>query len=130
MMLKGDVSRWCVCACPAASVVPGSRGPVVVSQAPLSVRFSWQDYWSWLPCPPPRDLPDPGIKSVSSAFRWILGGFFTIEPPGLGQIIYLRVRLDIDETWYELFKENKSYSNKKNKLIFRFLCKGIRVICF
>ena len=98
MMLKGDVSRWCVCACPVASVVPDSCGPMVVSLAPLSVRFSWQDYWSWLPCPPPRDLPDPGIKSVSPALRWILGGFFTIEPPGLGQIIYLRVRLDIDET--------------------------------
>ena len=69
MMLKGDVSRWCVCACPVASVVPDSCGPMVVSQAPLSVRFSWQDYWSWLPCPPPRDLPDPGIKSVSPALQ-------------------------------------------------------------
>ena len=31
-------------------------------QAPLSMGFSRLEYWSWLPCPPPGDLPDPGIK--------------------------------------------------------------------
>ena len=41
--------------------------------------FSRQEYWSGLPCPPPGDLPDPGIESASSA---LAGGFFTIEPPG------------------------------------------------
>ena len=34
----------------------------VAHQAPLSMRFSRQDYWSGLPCPPPRDLPNPGIE--------------------------------------------------------------------
>ena len=34
-------------------------------QAPLSMGFSWQEYWSGLPCPPPRDLPDPEIKLAS-----------------------------------------------------------------
>ena len=38
-------------------------------QAPLSVGFSRQVYWSGLPFPPPGDLPDPGIKSVSSAVQ-------------------------------------------------------------
>ena len=37
----------------------------VAHQAPLSMRFSRQGYWSGLPCPPPGDLPDPGIKPVS-----------------------------------------------------------------
>ena len=37
----------------------------VVHQAPLSMGFSRQEYWSGLPCPPPGDLPDPGIKSTS-----------------------------------------------------------------
>ena len=32
-------------------------------QASLSVGFSRQEYWSGLPCPPPGDLPDPGIAS-------------------------------------------------------------------
>ena len=37
----------------------------VACQAPLSMGFSRQEYWSGLPCPPPGDLPDPGIKAVS-----------------------------------------------------------------
>ena len=36
-------------------------------QAPLSMGFSRQEYWSRLPCPPPGDLPDPGIEPVSHA---------------------------------------------------------------
>ena len=34
--------------------------------------FSRQEYWSGLPCPPPGDLPNPGIKPSSSHCRWIL----------------------------------------------------------
>ena len=41
-------------------------------QAPLSLGFSRQQYWSGLPCPPPGDLPDPGIVATSLA-----GGVFT-----------------------------------------------------
>ena len=37
----------------------------VARQAPLSVGSSRQKYWSGLPCPPPGDLPDPGIEPVS-----------------------------------------------------------------
>ena len=37
-------------------------------QAPLSVEFSRQGKWNGLPCPPPGNLPDPGIKPTSSAF--------------------------------------------------------------
>ena len=37
----------------------------VVCQAPLSLGFSRQEYWSELPCLSPGDLPDPGIKPVS-----------------------------------------------------------------
>ena len=37
----------------------------VARQAPLSVGFSRQEYWSGLPFPPPEDLPKPGIKPVS-----------------------------------------------------------------
>ena len=60
----------CVCmhAC-AWSVVSNSFWPheLVVYQAPLSMGFSRQEYWSGLPCPPPEDLPDPGIKLLSPA---------------------------------------------------------------
>ena len=34
-------------------------------QAPLSVGFPKQEYWSGLPCPPSWDLPDPGIEPTS-----------------------------------------------------------------
>ena len=37
----------------------------VAHEVPLSMGFSSQGYWSGLPCPPPRDLPDPGIEPVS-----------------------------------------------------------------
>ena len=36
-------------------------------QPPLSMGFSQQEYWSGLPCPPPRDLPDPGTEPASPA---------------------------------------------------------------
>ena len=40
--------------------------PWTVAQwASLSMEFSKQEYWSGLPCLPPRDLPDPGIEPVS-----------------------------------------------------------------
>ena len=35
---------------------------IVAHQAPLPVEFSRPEYWSGLPCPAPRDLPDPGIE--------------------------------------------------------------------
>ena len=38
-------------------------------QAPLSMGFSRQEYWSGLPCPPPGDLPDPGIEPRSCALQ-------------------------------------------------------------
>ena len=37
----------------------------VVHQAPLSIGFSRQEYWSGLPCPSPGELPNPGIKPLS-----------------------------------------------------------------
>ena len=51
----------------------------VAQQAPLSMGFSRQEYWSRLPFPSPGDLPDPGIKPASPA---LAGVFFTHEPPG------------------------------------------------
>ena len=41
----------------------------VAHQAPLSMGFSRQEYWSGLPFPSSRDLPDPGIKPGSPALQ-------------------------------------------------------------
>ena len=49
----------------------------VALQAPLSMGFSRQEYWNGLPCPPPEDLPDPGIEPESLASPALAGGFLT-----------------------------------------------------
>ena len=54
----------------------------IAHKAPLSMGFPRQEYWSRLPFPPPRDLPDPGMEPVSLASLVLAGVFFTTEPPG------------------------------------------------
>ena len=49
----------------------------VARQAPLSMGFSRQQYWSGLPCPPPGDLPGPGIEPLSLTSPALAGGFLT-----------------------------------------------------
>ena len=51
----------------------------VAHQAPLSMEFSRQEYWSRLPYPPPGDLPDPGIEPRYPALE---ADALTSEPPG------------------------------------------------
>ena len=51
----------------------------VARQAPLSMGFSRQEYWSELPISSPGDLPNPGIKPESPA---LAGVFFITLPPG------------------------------------------------
>ena len=41
----------------------------IAHQAPLSMGFSRQEYWSGLPCLPPGDLPEPGIEPGSPALQ-------------------------------------------------------------
>ena len=49
----------------------------VAHQAPLSMKFSKQEYLSGLPCPPSGDLPDLGIKPASLMSLALAGGFLT-----------------------------------------------------
>ena len=53
----------------------------VARQAPLSMGFSSQEYWSGLPFSSPGDGPDPGIKPVSPVSPALAGEFFTTAPP-------------------------------------------------
>ena len=46
-------------------------------QAPLSMGFSRQEHWNGLPCPPPGDLPDPGVEPLSLRSPESAGRFFT-----------------------------------------------------
>ena len=63
------------------SVVSDSLRPLwtVAHEAPLSMGFSRQEYWSGLPFPSPGDLPNPGIKARSPALQ---ADALTSEPPG------------------------------------------------
>ena len=62
------------------SRVPFFATPWTVAyQAPLSMRFSRQEYWSGLPFPSPGDLPDPGIELGSPALE---ADALTSEAPG------------------------------------------------
>ena len=54
----------------------------VACQAPLSIGFLRQEYWSGLPFPPPGDLSHPGIEPVSLLSPASSDRFFTAEPPG------------------------------------------------
>ena len=51
----------------------------IARQAPLSLGFSTQEYWTGLPCPPPGDLPNPGIEPRSPA---LLADSLLPEAPG------------------------------------------------
>ena len=52
----------------------------IPSQAPPSMEFSRQVYWSGLPFPSPWDLPNPVIEPVSLVPPGLAGGFFTTVP--------------------------------------------------
>ena len=55
----------------------------IAHRAPLSMGFSRQEYWRELSCPPPEDLPDPGIEpeSLKQLLHWQVGSL-SQAPPG------------------------------------------------
>ena len=53
-----------------------------MDEASRSMELSRQEYWSELPFPSPRDLPDPVIKLESLVSPALASGFFINEPPG------------------------------------------------
>ena len=70
----------CVCVCCVLVTQSQSDSTIpwtVAHQAPLSMEFSRQEYWSALPCPPPGDLSNLGIEPMSFISPALAGGFFT-----------------------------------------------------
>ena len=68
-----------VCACSAVS--DSATSWTVACQAPLSMGFSRREYWSGLPYPTTRELPDPGIEPEPPTSPGLAVGFFTTVPP-------------------------------------------------
>ena len=65
----------------------------VASQAPLSMGFSRQEYWSGLPFPPPGDLPDSGIEPESLMSPALAGRFFTTDATWEPNFLYARYHM-------------------------------------
>ena len=78
----------------------------VACQAPLSMGFPRQEYWSGLPFPPPGDLPDPGIKPTSLISPTLAGGFFTTGATWEAQCVKCRGQIERLECWSHCKKEN------------------------
>ena len=88
--------RCCVyiyicCAVLSRSVMSYSATPwTVAHQAPLSVGFPRQEYWSGLPCPPPGNLPHPGIERGSPALQ---ADSLPAELPGKPIYLYILITI-------------------------------------
>ena len=73
-----DLTSFCAMLCLVTQSCQTLR-PHGACQAALSMEFSRQEYWSGLQCPPPGDLPNPGIKSRCSTLQV---DSLLSEPPG------------------------------------------------
>ena len=62
----------------------------IALQAPLSIGFSRQEYWSvWL-CPSPGDLPDPGMELMSLMSLALKAGSYPLAPPEKALRLYYK----------------------------------------
>ena len=71
IVLKGHQLYWLVCVCALSHVRLFAIPWTVAHQAPLSMGFFRQEYWSRLPFPSPGDLPDAGIEPCVSCISCI-----------------------------------------------------------
>ena len=70
------------CMCAHSCVPLFATTLTVAHQAPLSMEFSRQEYWSRLPFPTPGDLPEPTMKPLSPILPALAGGSLIAEAPG------------------------------------------------
>ena len=68
--------------------------------------FPRQEYWSGLLCPPPGDLPDPGMEPESPVFACV---FFTTEPPGKSAVAHGYILMWISETCVTYISKDNTY---------------------
>ena len=66
----------------ASSVEPDSEGPHETQPSKLLCSWDSLGTTDGVGCPPPWDLPNPGIYKLLSSVSPALAGFFTTEPPG------------------------------------------------
>ena len=96
-----------------AQSCPTSATPwTVAHQAPLSMGFSRQEYWSGLPFPPSGDLHDPRLEPSSLASPALASRFCITMPPGKPSLCYRNHDLlaNIWPVWHRLMPEIKAKS--------------------
>jgi len=71
----------------------------IAHQAPLSMGFSTQEYWSGLPCPPPGDFPERGIEPASLVSPALAGRFLPLAPPGKPNYIVCYAKYSWRRKW-------------------------------
>ena len=87
-----ETKSFILCVCEAQCVPLFVTPWTVAHQAPQSMEFSRQEYWSGLPFPPAGDLPDPGIEIASLVPTVLAGGFFTTASSGKPTIILQNIK--------------------------------------
>ena len=80
----------------------------VACQAPLSMEFSRQKYWSGLPFPTPKDLPEPGIEPASFVSAALAGRFYSTVPTGKSLLAH-KCLLKTDSTRDRILSEISSH---------------------
>ena len=84
----------------------------VAYQAPLSMEFSRQEYWSGLPFPSPGDLPDPGIEPRSPALQ---ADALLPELPGKPILCYIKL-MNLYLILKNILKDIKSINDFRSEL--------------
>ena len=126
--------RWTMSVCESLSHVQlFATSWTVVCQAPLSMGFSRPEYWSGLPLPSPRDLPNPGIKPRSPALQT---DSLPSEPPGnrrlpqIQQIKHIHQQTPQLKPWFffcwaffllSIHSVNVCWSSSKSQIVFYVL---------
>ena len=111
-----------ICVCQVASILSSSVTLwTVACHAPLSMGFSRQEYFSGLPCPPPGDLSDPGIKLASPVAPALQVDSLPLSHwgksfiPSLVQIKHFHISIEVAVfinialcNWQERYQENST----------------------
>ena len=108
----------------------------VACQAPLSMGFSRQEYWSGLPCPRPGDLPDPGGLNLR-LLHWQVGSLLLVPPWKPNQILHIcdlgllcPRKVKKSEAFGEQFREGLHRINRKHvQTIHRIVDRKLGCVC-
>ena len=100
----------------------------VVCQALLFMGLSRQEYWSRLPCPPPGDFSNPGIKPISPESSALAGRFFTTEPPEkpLNDYRSLQIKRDFRNTGWRI--QSQQILHTVNFKHFKFQFPSLKIV--